>query len=108
METPSLDPESYTEIYQVFLFLLKRDIDFNLVLLILLMVVLITSSAVISGSEVAFFSLKGKTLAKLNKSKNYIDQSIARLMEKPRKLLATILIANNLINISIIILFTIT
>ena len=108
METSSLEPEPYSELLQVFLISLSRNLDLNFILLSLLFALLIVTSGIISGSEVSFFSITDKSLAKLSKSKNFIDLSIVRLVAKPKKLLATILIANNLINISIIILFTIT
>lgn len=65
---------------------------------------LIICSALISGSEVAFFSIDPK---KWNKKEEKISYKlIGKLLEKPNKLLATILIANNFVNVSIIILST--
>jgi gliding motility-associated protein GldE len=65
-------------------------------------------SGMISGSEVAFFSLKDKLLQQIQQSHFHTDKVIARLLQSPKELLSTILIANNLINISIVILFTVT
>jgi len=62
-------------------------------------------SALISGAEVAFFSLTRTDLD------NGLDENpkafniITKLLERPKKLLATILVANNFINIAIVILF---
>lgn len=65
---------------------------------------LIICSALISGSEVAFFSIDPK---KWNKKEEKISYKlIGKLLEKPNKLLATILIANNFVNVGIIILST--
>ena len=65
---------------------------------------LIICSALISGSEVAFFSIDPK---KRNKKEEKISYKlIGKLLEKPNKLLATILIANNFVNVGIIILST--
>jgi len=62
-------------------------------------------SALISGAEVAIFSLT-KSDIENNQSKGLKRmQIIGKLLEKPKKLLATILVANNFINISIVILF---
>lgn len=61
------------------------------------------SSALISGSEVAFFSLSPTDFETLKQDNNH---RIISLMNEPRKLLATILIANNFINIGIVILST--
>ena len=65
---------------------------------------LLFSSALVSGSEVAFFSLSYADLKKLKDNNTITDQTIINLKEKPRKLLATILISNNFINIAIVIL----
>jgi gliding motility-associated protein GldE len=63
------------------------------------------SSALISGAEVAFFSL---TSSILDQAKEDGKRQIARieiLLKKPKRLLATILVANNFINIAIVLLF---
>ncbi|MFK7949643.1 MAG: gliding motility-associated protein GldE [Saprospiraceae bacterium] len=70
--------------------------------------ILLVCSALISGSEVAFFSLKTTDLAKLQTSENSRDKIILNLLIKHRHLLATILISNNFINIGIIILSSFT
>jgi len=67
---------------------------------------LLISSALISGAEVAFFSLQIKSLEDTEDSE--LTQSIRRvisLLKKPKRLLATILVANNFINIAIVLLF---
>ncbi len=69
-----------------------------------LLIFLLACSALISGSEVAFFSLDRNQLKHLEEEHNNSDQRILRLREKPRRLLATILISNNLVNIGIVIL----
>lgn len=55
----------------------------------------------ISGSEVAFFSLTPNDLAKLEEEGSSSSSQLIELCNKPRTLLATILIANNFINIAI-------
>jgi len=84
------------------IYLIFIDYQFNFD--IFLLVILLIGSALISGSEVALFSLsKSDIKSKLDlKSFNIINN----LLEEPNKLLATILIVNNLINIGIVILFT--
>lgn len=71
-----------------------------------LIVVLLFCSALISGAEVAFFSL---TLSDLRDSEGEAASKqlglVEKLLSKPKKLLATILVANNLINIAIVLLF---
>ena len=63
--------------------------------------VLIVCSAFISGAEVAYFSLSASELDDLDKEKE--SSAILKLLKKPNQLLATILIANNFINIAIVI-----
>jgi gliding motility-associated protein GldE len=86
----------------LFLFLISIDILTSINILALL--ILLICSALISGTEVAFFSLSQTDLNELsNEGKE--ENIIVTLLEKPRKLLATILITNNFINILIVLLF---
>lgn len=77
-----------------------------LVLVLLLLII----SALISSSEVAMFSLSPSQRAELASSKNASDQRILSLLETPdrangpKRLLATILIANNAVNIAIVLI----
>lgn len=70
------------------------------------MFVLLFFSAMISGSEVAFFSLGPGQLNSLRSDDSGNGRIIVELLEKPKRLLATILISNNFINVSIVILST--
>ena len=70
----------------------------------LVLLCLLICSALVSGSEVAFFSLSPKDLDNLEKEEDTITARLLKLKNKPRQLLATILIANNFINIAIVIL----
>ncbi len=72
-----------------------------------IVLILLFSSALISGAEVAFFSLQIKSLddpeeTELTTSK----KRVIFLLKRPKRLLATILVANNFINIAIVLLFT--
>lgn len=69
-------------------------------------VLLLLASATISGSEVAFFSLSPKDLEKLDEEKNEKDGIILRLLDQSDRLMAAILIGNNLVNVAIIMLFS--
>lgn len=75
-----------------------------LVIYSLLLVVLIIGSALVSGSEVAFFSLSHNEFAQLEQEEGRRAKAILKLKEIPRTLLATILIANNFINIAIVLI----
>jgi putative hemolysin len=65
---------------------------------------LLACSALISGSEVAFFSLTHHDFKKLAADDSHNGNLILKMKDQPRKLLATILISNNFINIAIVIL----
>lgn len=72
---------------------------------VVLLFALLIASALISGSEVALFSL---TPTDFNPDSNKYtpkEQLLIRLLDKPKKLLATILVANNFVNIAVILLF---
>ena len=64
-------------------------------------------SAMISGTEIAFFSLSKTDLDLLSKEHSPAANRVLSLLNKPKKLLATILIANNFINILIVLLFAV-
>ncbi len=76
----------------------------GLILGILIVVLLLVCSALISSSEVAFFSLTASDFQKLEQENIRSSQNILALKNFPRRLLATILISNNFINIGIVIL----
>ncbi len=61
-------------------------------------------SALISGSEVAYFSLDPNNIRSLEEEEDELSQRVLDLKHKPKRLLATILIFNNFINIAIVIL----
>ena len=73
-----------------------------LIVLAIIMLVLIIFSALISGSEVAYFSLDAKKRDALSSEKSNQGNRVVTLLGAPKKLLATILIANNFINVSIV------
>ena len=86
------------------LILFFATFDIATTLNIVALIVLLFCSALISGTEVAFFSLSQTDLDALSTEKKE-EQLIVSLLERPRKLLATILITNNFINILIVLLF---
>lgn len=78
--------------------------DFNYWLFLLLIFFLILLSAFLSGSEVAIFGLSNTQKETLvNEEQNKNSQRIIKLIADPKKLLATILIGNNLVNVAIVI-----
>jgi gliding motility-associated protein GldE len=81
-------------------------IDGPFIVSIAVLLILLLLSALISGAEVAFFSLTPSDLElpTANKASKKI-KTVSLLLEKPKKLLATILVGNNFINIAIVLLF---
>ncbi|RZJ57226.1 MAG: gliding motility-associated protein GldE, partial [Flavobacterium sp.] len=79
--------------------------DYGLILGFAGILVLLLCSAFISGTEVAIFSLTPDDLEKINTKSPKRGRVITHLLDKPKKLLATIVITNNFINIAIILLF---
>ncbi len=80
------------------------QLDMMSLIAIIFLIVLLFCSALISGTEVAFFSLSKTDIIKISdetKGKN----PIVILLQNPSKLLATILITNNFINILIVLIF---
>ncbi len=73
---------------------------------LLIIALLILCSALISGSEVAFFSLTANDLKKCEEDNSKSSSLILKLLGKPKRLLATILIANNLVNVAIVTIST--
>lgn len=88
-----------------YLLLLFTSINLLTVVNSIVLIALLLCSALISGTEVAFFSLSQTDLNELSNDGKE-ENSIVKLLERPRKLLATILITNNFINILIVLLFT--
>ncbi|AXG68479.1 magnesium and cobalt efflux protein CorC [Kordia sp. SMS9] len=72
---------------------------------IVLFGVLLLCSALISGAEVALFSLSQTDINEAEESKSSSLRLAAKLLRKPRRLLGTILVANNFINIATVLLF---
>ena len=60
-------------------------------------------TAFFSGAEVAFFSLDQRTIEEFDESEDKSDKAAIRLLGTPQKLLATILIANSITNIAVIV-----
>ncbi|MDC1025326.1 CNNM domain-containing protein, partial [Flavobacteriales bacterium] len=73
------------------------------VLIFFLIVLLLTFSAFVSGAEISYFSLSMSDLEKLRED-NPKNKLIFKLLKSPNHLLATILIANNFINVAIVII----
>jgi len=102
LEDADLDP--YLTNLAIYTGQFFKGLSTEAIVSIVIMILLIIASGLVSGSETAFFSLKPAHLEKLRHSKHHIDKHILQLREKPKLLLATILISNNFINVAIVIL----
>jgi len=69
-----------------------------------ILIVLLLLSALVSGSEVALFSMSPQDIEQLKTGKSKSEQTILALLNQPKELLAIILIANNFVNVGIIVL----
>jgi putative hemolysin len=94
-----LDPEPLS-LYYLFI-----SIEPIIGLKIILLAFLLICSALISGAEVAFFSLTPSVIEEQKEAYPKKILKIENLLKKPKRLLATILVANNFINIGMVLLF---
>ncbi|EJL66190.1 gliding motility-associated protein GldE [Flavobacterium sp. CF136] len=81
-------------------------LDTNLIIGFVAIFILLFLSAIVSGAEVAFFSLSVKDIEDALQENSSKGKIISELLDKPKKLLATLLVANNFINIGVVILFS--
>ena len=95
-----MDPEPHC----LAIFFLAFDGMFAMNLAVL--VLLLLCSALISGAEVALFGLSQTEVNEIEEDGSANGSLVVRLLQKPKKLLATILISNNAINIAIVLLFS--
>jgi putative hemolysin len=86
------------------LFLFVEASAIGIIIGIVAVLLLLVLSALVSGSEVGFFSLNHNQIEEIRKEKGEQSRKIIDLLDKPKYLLATILIANTVINIAIIII----
>ncbi len=89
------------------LLILITSLDSTTLISIIILLILLVCSALISGAEVAFFSLNPIDLedSETIEQKDSKLKIVSKLLKTPKKLLATILVANNTINIAIVLLF---
>lgn len=89
------DPASFLEL-----------VNTSLLFGVLGIIVLLFFSAMASGAEVALFSLSQKNIEDAIEQNETKGNLISNLLKRPKKLLATLLIVNNFINIGIVIIFS--
>ncbi|MEG0852148.1 MAG: CNNM domain-containing protein, partial [Flavobacterium sp.] len=86
--------------------LFTSTLDINLIIGFVGIFILLFLSAIVSGAEVALFSLSQKDIDQTLQENFSKGKIISDLLDKPKKLLATLLVANNFLNIGVVILFS--
>ena len=98
MEVDSEPPGNFY--LSVIIFMVTMDV--NILFSWIVFTLLLIGSALMSGSEIAFFSLTHDQMKALENENTESSRHIIELRKKPAKLLATILVGNNLFNISLV------
>ncbi len=99
-----MDDEPHSKAIGLFSDVVVYPFTMDLLVALIAIFVLLLISALVSGAEAAFFSMSPAEVMKMRNSKNSSDQATSRLLGIPDKLLATILVSNNLLNIGIIVI----
>ncbi len=100
------DPEPYIQLIPTLLTPFFTGFTLNAVIGLIVLFLLLAISALISSSETAFFSLQPADIDDLESRNDAKSQLVLKLREKPKTLLATILIGNNFVNVTITLLAT--
>ena len=100
-----MDPDSYLcRLAELFDGVTVYPPSLGAIITISLAVLLLFASGFVSASEIAFFSLSPNDLSEIEEEEHSSDQRIMALLKDSEKLLATILISNNFVNVTIIML----
>jgi len=100
-----LDPDSYLcRLAELFDGVTVYPPSVGAIIAITLAVLLLFASGFVSASEIAFFSLSPNDLSEIEEEEHSSDKRIMALLDDSERLLATILISNNFVNVTIIML----
>ncbi len=100
-----MDPDSYLcRLAELFDGVTVYPPSFGAIVAIVLAVLLLFASGFVSASEIAFFSLSPNDLSEIEEEEHPSDKRIMSLLKDSERLLATILISNNFVNVTIIML----
>ena len=100
-----MDPDAYLcQLADVFNGITVHSPTISAIIAIVLAGLLLLVSGFASASEIAFFSLSPSDLSAIDEKKHPSDEKISKLLEDTERLLATILITNNFVNVTIIML----
>ena len=99
-----MDPDAYLcQLANVFNGISVHSPTISAIIAIVLAGLLLLVSGFASASEIAFFSLSPSDLNAVDEKKHPSDEKIRKLLDDTERLLATILITNNFVNVTIII-----
>jgi gliding motility-associated protein GldE len=104
LEEIALDPDPH--LLSVLLDGFYKGFPPEAVLTTIILLLMLVASGLISGSETAFFSFQPADMEKLKKKHGKRGRKVLALRDKPKELLATILISNNFINVGIVVIST--
>lgn len=100
-----MDPDSYLcQLADAFNGITVNSPSLSAIIAIVLAGLLLLVSAFASASEIAFFSLSPADLSAVDEKKHPSDEKISNLLADTERLLATILITNNFVNVTVIML----
>ncbi len=100
-----MDPDSYLcHLANLFDGVTVMTPSIGAIIALILAILLLFASGFVSASEIAFFSLSPKDKSEIEEEKHPSDAKIMALLDDSERLLATILISNNFVNVTIIML----
>lgn len=100
------DSEPIQSFFSLLTIFQPDSIDLGVMVGLVTVVFLLFVSALVSGSEVAYFSMLPNELEKLRDSNSRASKRVIHFIEQPERLLATILVTNNFVNVGIVVLST--
>jgi len=99
-----LEPDNTLSVVSIFTAIPVNSPDFKTITGLIVLIMLLIGSALMSASEVAYFSFRPEDIERFKSNKSKRTITALRLYNKPEKLLSTILVGNNTINIAIVLL----
>ncbi len=99
-----MDSEYSLSIISVIAGIPVNSLDFKTITGLIILIILLIGSALMSGSEVAYFSFRPEDIERFKTNKSKQAKTALKLYNDPEKLLSTILVGNNTINIAIVLL----
>lgn len=99
-----MDSEYSLSIISIIAGIPVNSLDFKTITGLIILIILLIGSALMSGSEVAYFSFRPEDIERFKTNKSKQAKTALKLYNDPEKLLSTILVGNNTINIAIVLL----